>query len=211
VKGKEKRKKYVTCSAYYLVSGPVPAFPTPWPTSRIPFCANPSPFSLSARPYPASGTHALALCHLPRPLWRASNLDSKRCSAGPMPYSTARGTDLSDLFPCRNNLGEIDAVVADFLTAEADVELAVAVGESCASSALTGGARWPSAATTQPNLPELLPRVVRGPSDRPGVALPHKTQGAGCPLQSTSRATPPFLRTATASSTVTSLLLCSLK
>jgi hypothetical protein len=70
VKGKEKRKKYVTCWAYYLVSGPVPAFPTPWPTSRIPFCANPSPFSLSARPYPASGTHTLALCRLPRPLWR---------------------------------------------------------------------------------------------------------------------------------------------
>jgi hypothetical protein len=48
VKGKEKRKKYVTCWAYYLVSGPVPAFPTPWPTSRIPFCANPSPISILA-------------------------------------------------------------------------------------------------------------------------------------------------------------------
>jgi hypothetical protein len=127
-----------------------------------------------------------------------------------MPYSTARGTDLSDLFPCRNSLGEVNAVVADFLAAEVAVELAVAVGGSCASSALTSGARWPSAATTQPNPPELLPHVVRGRSDRPGVTLPHKTQGAGHPLQSTSQATPPFLLTATASSTVTSLLLYSL-
>jgi hypothetical protein len=102
-------------------------------------------------------------------------------------------------------------------------------GRSCASSSsnrlrgpraadtrrrlmsLVGGARWPSDANTQPNPPELLPRVVRGRSDRPGVALPHKTQGAGRPLQSTSRATPPSLRTATTSSTVTSLLLYSLK
>jgi hypothetical protein len=107
---------------------------------------------------------------------------------------TTRGTDLSDLSPCRNSLGEVDVVVADFLAAEAAMELAVVVGGSCASSALTGGTRWPSAATTQPNPPELLPRVVRGRSDRPGVALPHKIQGAGRPLQSTPRATPPFLR-----------------
>jgi hypothetical protein len=123
--------------------------------------------SCSTRLYPASGTHALALCRLPRPLWRASTLDSRCCSAGPMPYSTARGTDLSDLSPCRNSLGEVDAVVADFLAAEAAVELAVAVGGSCASSALTGGARWPSAATTQPNPPELLPRVVCGRATEP--------------------------------------------
>ena len=41
--------------------------------------------------------------------------------------------------------------------------------------------RWPSAATTQPNLPELLPRVVRGRFDRPGVTLPHKTERRRAP------------------------------
>jgi hypothetical protein len=58
---------------------------------------------------------------------------------------------------------------------------------SLPNPSLEGGARWPSAATTQPNPPELLPCVVRGRSDQPMVALPHKTQGAWRPLELISR------------------------
>jgi hypothetical protein len=41
------------------------------------------------------------------------------------------------------------------------------------------GALWPGTATTQPNPPAILPRAVHGSFDRTGVALPHKTHGAG--------------------------------
>ena len=72
------------------------------------------------------------------PLELALCVFSAQTDPGELPVILARGTDLSDLSPCRNSFGEVDAVVADFLAAEAAVELAVAVGESCTLSALTG-------------------------------------------------------------------------
>jgi hypothetical protein len=125
------------------------------------------------------------------PAWAGS------VSGGPLNQRAARPiffTPRADMWTPRDSLTLGALFSGESAAVQSLTDRSLRSGLSCSTQrpprvcdSLECGALWPGTATTQPNPPAILPRAVHGNFDRTGVALPHKTQGAGHSPDSISR------------------------